>query len=336
MATERAPSHPPKPQARSEISEQGLEHLSEEERRLFLLLVPAHKRSAIPLSTFEGLYDANMIADDTRYVERMEEKFKRGENPDMAHLHRRAELLEAITWDEISHDNWLGREAKPTTASRYDDIKNGVDLVVEFFKKEKTDELDSRMGLSIDVTSNVSSLEEKLGRIKSDIQDGHMAYVKYFVSSQGARQEIPNVPKVVVGTDAASIKELSLLRLEIHGLTRALKENQKSGGLSAESIKSTEARLREAKSKLAKHRAQFLFIGEIELQLKTFAEFATRNNRPELAREYEKTLELITEVKKDKTVPADGRGLKLSFDEEEANNNDGVYQALKIGLKIFE
>ncbi len=336
MVTERAPSHPPKPQARPEISEQGLEHLSEEERRLFLLLVPAHKRSAIPLSTFEGLYDANMIAEDTRYVARMEEKFKRDENPDAAHFHRRAELLEAITWDEIGHDNWLGREAKPITASRYDDIKNGVDLIVEFFKKEKVDELDSRMGLSVDVTSNVSSLEEKLQRIKSDIQDGHMAYVKYFISSQGARQEIPNVPKVVVGTDAASIKELSLLRLEIHGLSRALKENQKSGGLSAESVRFTETRLKEAKLKLTKHRAQFLFLNEIELQLRIFADFAAKNNQPEIAREYEKALELITEIKKDKIAPADKHGLKLSFDEEEANNNDGVYQALKIGLKIFE
>ncbi len=310
--------------------------ISEEERKLFLLLVPAHKRSAITISKFEGLYDANMLTEDARYVERMEEKFKRDENPDAAHFHRRAELLEAITWDEIGHDNWLGREAKPITASRYDDIKNGVDLIVEFFKKEKANELDSRMGLSVDVTSNVSSLEEKLGRIKSDIQDGHMAYIKYFVSSQGARQEVPNVPKVVVGTDAASIKELSLLRLEIHGLSRALKENQKSGGLSPESIKSTESRLREAKSKLAKHRAQFLFLNEMELQLRIFADFATRNNRPELAREYEKALDIIIEVKKDKTSPAEKQNLKLSPDEESANNNDGVYQALKTGLKMFE
>ncbi|OGN01455.1 MAG: hypothetical protein A3I26_01025 [Candidatus Yanofskybacteria bacterium RIFCSPLOWO2_02_FULL_43_10] len=336
MVTERAPSHPPKPQARLEISEQGLEQLSEEERKLFLLLVPAHKRSAIHLSAFEGLYDANMIAEDTRYVERMEDKFRKDENPDTAHLKRRAELLEAITWDEIGHDNWLGREAKPITASRYDDVKNGVDLIVEFFKKEKADELDSRMGLSVDVTSNVSSLEEKFQRIKNDIRNGRMAYVKYFVSSQGARQEIPNVPKVVVGTDAVSIKELGLLRLEIHGLSRALKENKKSGGLSPESIKSMETRLKDAVSKLAKHRVQLLFLGEIELQLKTFSDFAAKNNQPEIAREYEKALELIAEVKKDKTAPADKQGLKLSFDEEAANNNDGVYQALKIGLKIFE
>ncbi len=319
-----------------EISEQGLEHLSEEERKLFLLLVPAHKRSAIPLSKFEGLYDANMITEDTRCVERMEEKFKRDENSDTAHFHRRAELLEAIVWDEIGHDSWLGREAKPITASRYDDIKNGVDLVVEFFKKECTDELDSRLGLSIDVTSNVTSLEEKLQRIRSDIQDGHLSYVKYFISSQGARQEIPNVPKVVVGNDAASIKELSLLRLEIHGLVHALKENQKSGRLSSESVMSMESRLKDAKLKLAKHRTQFLFLSEIELQLRTFANFATRNNRPELAREYEKALDIIIEVKKDKTSPAEKQNLKLSPDEESANNNDGVYQALKTGLKMFE
>ena len=97
-----------------------------------------------------------------------------------------------------------------------------------------------------------------------------------------------------------------------------------------------ETRLKDAVSKLAKHRVQLLFLGEIELQLKTFSDFAAKNNQPEIAREYEKALELIAEVKKDKTAPADKQGLKLSFDEEAANNNDGVYQALKIGLKIFE
>ncbi len=335
MATEKPPSKPPKPPI-LEISSEGLDQLSEEERKLFLLLVPAHKRSAISLSQFEGLYDKDMIAQDTAYVEKMEDRFRREEKPETAYFKRRAELLEAIARNEIKHDNWLGPEAKPITASRYDDIKNGVDMIVELFKKDNPAEVASLLGLSVDVTSNVTSLEDKLAKIKDNILNGQMAYVKYFMSSTGARQEMPRVSKVVIGTEAGSIRELSLLRLEIHELGRAIRANKDKGELSPESVLSLESRFREARLKLAKHRVQILFLNEIELQLKTFLDFADKNNQPQLILEYQKALDKIREIRQEKSTPADKKSFNLSPDETDNNDNDGVYRALKTGLKIFE
>lgn len=332
MATEVPPkirTNDPDPS----LSEQGLERLSEEERRLFLLLVPPYKKSAIPLSSFEGHYDSGMIAKDTAYVIEKERQFKADENPELAHFQRRAELLEALTREAIKKDNWLGPEARPITASRYDDIKNGVDLIVDLIRKEGI----NRLALSVDVTSNVTSLEQKLGKIKDGILKGELTYVKYCISSDGNRQEIRNVPRVVIGADAALIRELSFLRLEVHTCVQALKKNQESGGgLSRETVGSLESRGKQARSKLAKHRIQLLIIDQIELQVRTFAEFAARNNQTQIVKEYERTLEIIKGIYEEKSVPGNKRSMSVSAEERDANNNDGVYRALKSGLKIFQ
>ena len=333
MAIETAPSQVPAPAtANVEISEEGLEKLSEEERKLHRLLVPKHKRSAIPLSKFEGLYDPAMISADAAYVERMERKFREDEKPELAHFQRRAELLEALMREEIKSAGWLGEEANPITASRYDDIKNGVDLVVEFLKKEGV----NRLALSVDVTSNVTSLEEKLQKIKGDILEGHLTQVKYFVSSDGNRQEIKNVPRVVIGIESHVIKELSELRLEIHVCAQALMNNKESRSLSPETAEWYRTRGIQAKEKLTGHRIQMLILDEIEMQITSFMKFAGRNGQDQLVEEYEKTAGIIRDLRESKHAAKEGGNVSVSNDEEFANANDGVFRALQMGLKIFE
>lgn len=330
-----ASEFPPKTLAESEdipLQERGLERLSEEERKLHRLLVPAYKKSAISLSEFEGLYDREMIASDQGYVERKEASFEETNlNPDTAGNLRRAELLEALIKEQVKFNNWLGREAIPITASRYDDIQNGVDMIIEFLREEGV----KRLALSVDVTSNSISLEEKLGKIRDSIIRGELTGVRYFKSSDGSRQEIRNVPRVVIGTDAKTIRELSFTRLELHALAKNFDKNKKSG-LSQETIDSLRTRIREARLKIARHRVQLLILNEIELQILTFIRFAEKNKRPEIVLEYQKALEIIRTIKRAKTDTADQRGVQLTPKDEFANNNDGVYGALLLGLKIFE
>ena len=303
-------------------SEQGLNKLSEEERKLHALLVPAYHKSAIPLSKFEGLYDSNMIAMDTAYVEEREQAFERRDNPELAFFTRRAELFEALVREEIKTANWLGSEAKPVTASRYDDIKNGVDLIVEFLKKEGT----NRLALSVDVTSNITSLEDKLQKIKGQIIKGKLTEVKYFIGSDGNRQEIQNVPRVVIGTESRVIQELSELRLEIHTCVQALKHSS-SAELSEETTKWYRARGISATEKLESHRVQTLILDEMRLQLEAFIIFARKNGQETIVAEYEKALRIIRELRESK------RNLP---EQTDMNNLDSVYGALKVGLKIFE
>ena len=52
--------------------------------------------------------------------------------------------------NKLKVNNWLGPEATAIKSSRYDDIKNGVDNIVEFHKEE--DFSSSHLALAIDET----------------------------------------------------------------------------------------------------------------------------------------------------------------------------------------
>ena len=83
------------PAPATELNEQGLEKLSEEERKAWHLLVPYVRKLAIKLSSFEGYVDPNIMKADTEFVEQMEQKFLR-DDPRIAASQRRGEILEAL------------------------------------------------------------------------------------------------------------------------------------------------------------------------------------------------------------------------------------------------
>ncbi|MEK7553130.1 MAG: hypothetical protein AAB504_00340, partial [Patescibacteria group bacterium] len=85
---------------------------------------------------FIDLYGTKNVEEDIKYVKKMEEKFKQEDSPEKQELKKIASVLEAIIYEQAEVNDWLGSEATTIKSSRYDDIKNGVDSIVEFYKEE--------------------------------------------------------------------------------------------------------------------------------------------------------------------------------------------------------
>ncbi len=217
---------------------------------------------------FIDLYGFKNVEEDIKYVKKMEDKFKQEESLEKKELKKIASVLEAVVYDQVETNDWLGPDATSIKSSRYDDIKNGVDNIVEFYKEE--DFSSSHMALAIDETFS-SDVNEKFERIKKEIKQGELAQIKYFVSDQlNIRGELSKIPRVVIGADTKIIKEVGELWLE---------KNNKD---------------------LAKHPIQFLIIEEMLLQLEAFKNYAQKVNQPDIALIYEKTQKILQKIHDDK------------------------------------
>jgi len=219
-----------------------------------------------PLS-FADLYGEGEVAKDEEYVVKMEEEFERTHTPETRETQQLATIFEAVIHDNADMSEWFGPGAEAIKPSRFDDIKNGVDTIVEI---QEDDRSATHFGLAIDATFS-QDMDKKFARIRKEIDQGELAKVKYFQSEHlGIRGELSKLPRVVVGADAKTIKELNELWLE------------------------------GKKRDLGKHPVQFQILEEIVLQLETFRRYAEEQNQKELAIIYERTRTLVAGILREK------------------------------------
>jgi len=160
-------------------------------------------------------YGKDKVESDIRYVAEMEEKFSQESFEEANEMQKLAVIFEAIVLDQIYSSEWLGENADTVAASRYDDIKNGVDAIVEW-----DDEEDGRfLALAIDVTF-AGDVADKFSKIKKGI-DNESSRIKYF--SHNGTIGLENVPRAVVGADAGTVKDL--IELWLSGDNRAMAEH---------------------------------------------------------------------------------------------------------------
>lgn len=170
----------------------------------------ALRRSQVSMDDFGDLYDVN---NDKAYVEGMEEKFKNDaqNNPQIEESRKLAEILEAIILEWLQLGNWVGNNVKAEKTSSYDDIKNGVDIILDLDPHSK--DMPTRiLGLGIDVTFSLSGVQKKIDRIFENLRHGKLGKIKYYKSEPHAfRGELDRLPLVALGIDARSAKELAAL-----------------------------------------------------------------------------------------------------------------------------
>jgi len=220
---------------------------------------------------FVDYYGKDVVEKDLKYVEEMEEKFS-GEAYEKKEVNKLATIFEAVVADQIYFSEWLGSGADTVIPSRYDDIKNGVDVIVEGDDEDEKHHL----ALAIDVTFGLD-VDDKFDKIKREIENDKLTEVKYF--SHGPEIGLKNIPRVVIGADVSTVKELS--ELWISNDKRALGE----------------------------HRIQVQILEEIAVQLKTFKKYAESVDRVEVADKYGKTLEIINCIISEK-INISGEGIE--------------------------
>ena len=212
-------------------------------------IAPLMEKIAIHPDRFEGLYDKEMLASDKRYVVRMKEIFAQEANnkgPNgltNGEVRNLAEILEYQIINGINVGKWLPL-CTATKTSEYDDIKNGVDLVLTYENQESI----SHLGMGVDITFS-HNLDKKFKRIKDEIDnydadENLLGTVKYFHDRKtGNRSELASVPRVVVALDLGVMKDLSRV---------------KEGG----------------KGHIARH----AIVTDMEHQLSVFSDYARENN----------------------------------------------------------
>jgi len=234
----------------------------------------------IKSSKFKGLYGKEIIKQDDDYVEERQRNFRKNDTPEQIEMHKYAIVFEAIIHDQIDMNGWLGEHAKAKKASWYDDLKHGIDEIVEF-DQTKTSST-SHLALGVDITFS-TGIFKKMEDIKTRIDSGDIGVIKYLLTKT-YRGEMRDVPRVVVGADMKNLNEIIKLWVD------------------------------NKKKKLAQHRVKFMVLSQIMVQLNDFAEYAEKTGKHEIADSFFRVLKIVENVwdEESKKYP-DGN---FDFDED--------------------
>jgi hypothetical protein len=214
-----------------------------------------------------GPYSKGAVTRDLEYVDRQEHKFEKDTEEERANK-QLADIFEAIILEHGELSDWFGSNAVTFKTSRYDDYENGVDTVIEF--QDEDSRSASYLGLAADITFTRDTTK-KFDRIKSQIDKGILARVKYFHSEHmNIHGQLSKLPEVIVGAHRKTVLELA--------------EHWISG----------------ENSILGKHRIQIMILRQMSEQLKTFALYADSIGKKEIATIYRDRLEVVDEILRNK------------------------------------
>lgn len=195
------------------IESNGSPGLARETRRIHheRVITAAYPRAqeflaahSIDPQNFTPPYDKEMVGRDIAYAERKTTEFAASaDTPEKQFLNKSAVVAEAMSLDGI-RNGWFVNNKKPEVivrashTARYDDIANGIDVIVEFVIPESA----NTIGLAIDVTfGNRNTVEKKMREEEERIRKGELSELKYF--------ETKNVPRVIIGIDLGHVVTLA-------------------------------------------------------------------------------------------------------------------------------
>lgn len=219
--------------------------------------------AAIKPIDFVDLYSFEKIEADINYVEDKKAQFTSHENPEAIASKKMATIFEGLVHVYGSKGHWFGPHSTTLKASEYDDIRNGVDSIVEF---KPPNQPASQLALAIDVTF-AKDLQRKFDRIRKEIEDGKLTEIKYFDSKKtGFKGMKTKVPRVVVGANVAIVKSLADLWSE------------------------------KREDLLINHPIQNVVLQEMIIQCDAFARHAEKFGQKEIAETYKQDLALLRNI----------------------------------------
>ena len=227
-------------------------------------------KAQINIEDFRDLYGADKIAEDLAYVDEKEAQFESEETRESKEAKRVALIFEGIFHKGAYEHGWLGNkdEVRVVKASAVDDIRHGVDSIIEF---KKIGAAAQHLAIGVDVTYS-NQLKEKFKKIKNDIANGTLGTVEYFLS-ENFKGKLKNIPRVVVGADQSHIVDLC----------KDMFVNPDS-------------------KRLARHPFQILQLKQMRLQLDAFAEYADSLGKKDIAALYRRDAEIVRLLLQGKSV----------------------------------
>lgn len=172
------------------------------------------------------------------------------------------DILEGLIFDQIERAGWFGEGVRPVKTSKFDDYKNGVDMLVELEGGRKP------LALAVDVTFGFKGMKKKVDRILDEIDNNTLGFVRYYRSQDGSYEgKLGKLARVVVGIEMDTIQDMAAAWV-------------KEGG----------------DEMLRDHHAQTLILSEIAIQLRAYESYARRTGKDDVARVYGAELEKIEDI----------------------------------------
>jgi hypothetical protein len=220
-------------------------------------------------SDFAPVYGTQSVEADIKFADMLEREVFKTESAVEQNAKKIAETLEAIVLMQSEMSEWLGG-AQTLKTARYDDYKNKVDMIAEWFSPEDGSRV---LALAVDVTFGVTTAEKKLSAIRAEIDSDKLGSIRYFKDSRGdVMGTRNNVPRTVIGVSQPVVAELAQLWLE---------NKQKLLGV---------------------HPIQALFADEIHAQLSAMLAYAKKKGKTEAVRAYEQALSAIRPLQEQKAI----------------------------------
>lgn len=223
------------------------------------LITEMHKK-IMEMRTEDAVNPYDFVNPDSRenIDKDMEHVAERKKRFDVDPSKQTADVFEYIVYHQIELSNWLGQNAETVRTSEYDDIINGIDLIVEF-----SDEYSSKhLALAIDVTFGTQSIAKKFQRMKDEILRDNLAEIKYF-KSHNFKGTLKQLPRIVIGVEKDTVLELA-----------GLLKNGK-------------------KKELGTHFAKDIIVEEIKLQMKSLLAYAKKHQKYNATKSYTQALRTL-------------------------------------------
>ena len=245
----------------------------------------------INMDDFADLYD---VAKDEEYVQKLEKIFEKENSPQEKENKKLATVLEAILHEQIEQNCYLGDDVKTVSTCKFDDIKNGVDQILEIGNEDKKNA--QHLAIAIDATFS-ADVYKKIKKIKEKIKSGKLAVIKYFKSDAlHFRGEKGGIPEFVLGIDKKSLESVTQLWMN--------SENQK----------------------LYHHPLHIMIFNEILKQAKYYQDYAEKIGQMEIAKKYNELYNIFSESKQEKEELA--KEIFKNPENQEEMEEDVVYQSI--------
>jgi|GEM_PF-5108371 len=213
--------------------------------------------SAINPASFEDVFSPKMIAEHTRYVEKMQDKFSKEHESE-----KRGPIFEAAVLESIKRGDMFGRNSIVFKTAPYDDIAHKVDFVLE--------RSGAPTGIAVDASTSERATIRKIEDLASEIKEGKLTEIQYFQTPNFKGRAL-NVPRVVLGVERDTALELDELWYGI-----------RQGTKPASTLKQSPVR--------------GIFIHEMLMQLKVFSAYALRNGNKIAAEAYQRSLSIVQDA----------------------------------------
>ena len=238
--------------------------------------------------SFVDQYSLDEINTDTQWAENIYSQGREKDTEETSTQRQYAIVMEAILLQHGELSDWFGKDAYTVKTTKFDDIRNGLDLVLSL-PPQDNDIQQKRQNIGIDVTFSQRNLAKKLDRAYTEVCEGQLAEVKYYACEDTHEKGTIRVPRITLAITREHVTELAGLWL-----------NKKN-------------------TDIANHAVKGIFLKEIEAQLQFFMSGARRNCHEDLGVYLEGLYKTIKRIRL--TNKVSGEQETSFFNPEDTNAN---------------